>query len=46
MMGNGEPHQDLNVFTGTFLLNDLHVEVLFDSGADISIVSSKIAPLL
>ena len=46
VMGNGEPHQDPNVVTGTFLLNILRVRVLFDSGADMSFVSSKISSLL
>ena len=46
VMGNGEQHQDPNVVTGTFLLNNIRVRVLFDSGADRSFISSKIAPLL
>ena len=43
VMGNGERQQDPNVVTGTFLLNDFRVKVLFDSGADMSFVSSKIS---
>ena len=45
-MGNGEQHQNPNVVTGTFLLNNLRVKVSFDSGTDMSFVSSKIYPLL
>jgi hypothetical protein len=45
-MGNGEKQQNPNVVTNTFLLNNLHVKVLFDLGADMSFVSSKISPIL
>jgi hypothetical protein len=46
VIGNGEKQQNPNVVTGTFLLNNLRVKVLFDLGADMSFVSSKISPLL
>ncbi|GJZ72371.1 putative reverse transcriptase domain-containing protein [Tanacetum coccineum] len=39
-------HQDLNVVTGTFLLNQHLARVLFDSGADKSFVSISLASML
>nr|GEX37097.1 reverse transcriptase domain-containing protein [Tanacetum cinerariifolium] len=39
-------HQDLNVVTGTFLLNQHLARVLFDSGADKSFVSIPFASML
>ncbi|GJU13238.1 putative reverse transcriptase domain-containing protein [Tanacetum coccineum] len=39
-------HQDLNVVTGTFLLNQHLAKVLFDSGADKSFVSISLASKL
>ncbi|GKA73908.1 hypothetical protein Tco_0780210 [Tanacetum coccineum] len=39
-------HQDPNVVTGTFLLNQLLARVLFDSGADKSFVSIYLASML
>ncbi|GKA12122.1 putative nucleotidyltransferase, ribonuclease H [Tanacetum coccineum] len=38
--------QDLYVVTGTFSLNDHFATVLFDSGADFSLISTIFAPLL
>ncbi|GJW70332.1 reverse transcriptase domain-containing protein [Tanacetum coccineum] len=39
-------HQDPNVVTGTFLLNQNLARVLFDSGADKSFVSTSLASML
>nr|GEZ06772.1 putative reverse transcriptase domain-containing protein [Tanacetum cinerariifolium] len=39
-------HQDLNVVTGTFLLNHRPTRTLFDSGADRSFVSISFASML
>nr|GFC33194.1 putative reverse transcriptase domain-containing protein [Tanacetum cinerariifolium] len=39
-------HQDLNVVTGTFLLNQHLARVLFDSGADKSFISISLASML
>ncbi|GKE66111.1 putative reverse transcriptase domain-containing protein, partial [Tanacetum coccineum] len=39
-------HQDKNVVTGTFLLNQHVARVLFDSGADKSFVSISLASML
>ncbi|GJT22981.1 putative reverse transcriptase domain-containing protein [Tanacetum coccineum] len=41
-----EDLQDPKVVTGTFSLNDYFANVLFDSGADFSFISTKFAPLL
>ncbi|GJX37149.1 reverse transcriptase domain-containing protein [Tanacetum coccineum] len=41
-----EDHQDLNIVTGTFYLNNHYATMLFDSGADYSIVSTTFMPLL
>nr|GFC71954.1 putative reverse transcriptase domain-containing protein [Tanacetum cinerariifolium] len=38
--------QNLNVVTGTFLLNDHYACILFDSGADKSCVSSAFTPYI
>ncbi|GJV66568.1 putative reverse transcriptase domain-containing protein [Tanacetum coccineum] len=40
------PHQNLNVITGTFLLNDHYACILFDSGAERSFVSSAFTPFI
>nr|GEY59470.1 retrotransposon protein, putative, Ty3-gypsy subclass [Tanacetum cinerariifolium] len=37
---------DPNVVTGTYSLNNLYANVLFDSGADFSLISTKFVPLL
>ncbi|GJW80355.1 putative ribonuclease H-like domain-containing protein [Tanacetum coccineum] len=46
MLGAEEAHQDLNIVTGTFTLNDHFATTLFDSGADYSFVSTTFIPLL
>ncbi|GKD79775.1 putative reverse transcriptase domain-containing protein, partial [Tanacetum coccineum] len=40
-LGGGDGNPDSNVITGTFLLNKYHAYILFDSGADRSIISVK-----
>nr|GEU56103.1 hypothetical protein [Tanacetum cinerariifolium] len=40
------PQENPNVVTGTFLLNDHYVSVLFDSGAERSFVSIKFTPFI
>nr|GEU67445.1 hypothetical protein [Tanacetum cinerariifolium] len=40
------PQQNLNVVTGTFLLNDHYASVLFDSGAERSFVSTEFTPFI
>ncbi|GKA95014.1 putative reverse transcriptase domain-containing protein [Tanacetum coccineum] len=46
MLRDKNVHQDLNVVTGTFLLNQHLARVLFDSGADKSFVSISLASML
>ncbi|GJU01664.1 putative reverse transcriptase domain-containing protein [Tanacetum coccineum] len=46
MLGPEEAHQDLNIVTGTFTLNNHFATTLFDSGADYSFVSTTFIPLL
>ncbi|GJW13971.1 putative reverse transcriptase domain-containing protein [Tanacetum coccineum] len=46
MSGGGEPNPGSNTVTGTFLLNDHHAYMLFDSGADRSFVSNTFSALL
>ncbi|GKD23173.1 putative reverse transcriptase domain-containing protein, partial [Tanacetum coccineum] len=46
MLGAEEAHQDPNIVTGTFTLNNHFVTTLFDSGADYSFVSTTFIPLL
>nr|GEW02194.1 putative reverse transcriptase domain-containing protein [Tanacetum cinerariifolium] len=46
MMGAEEAHQDSNIMTGTFTLNDYYATTLFDSGTDYSFVSTTFIPLL
>ncbi|GKC11213.1 putative reverse transcriptase domain-containing protein [Tanacetum coccineum] len=46
MLGAEEAHQDLNIVTGTFTLNNHFTTTLFDSGADYSFVSTTFIPLL
>ncbi|GKB40371.1 putative reverse transcriptase domain-containing protein, partial [Tanacetum coccineum] len=41
-----EAAKDSSVITGTFSLNDHFATVLFDSGADFSFISTKLAPIL
>ncbi|GKC47974.1 putative reverse transcriptase domain-containing protein [Tanacetum coccineum] len=46
MLGAEEAHQDPNIVTGTFILNNHFATTLFDSGADYSFVSTTFIPLL
>ncbi|GJV46228.1 putative reverse transcriptase domain-containing protein [Tanacetum coccineum] len=46
MLGAEEAHQDPNIMTGTFTLNNHYVITLFDSGANYSLVSTTFIPLL
>ncbi|GKD21126.1 putative reverse transcriptase domain-containing protein [Tanacetum coccineum] len=46
MLRDKNAHQDPNVVTGTFLLNQHLARVLFDSGADKSFVSISLASML
>ncbi|GJX35519.1 reverse transcriptase domain-containing protein, partial [Tanacetum coccineum] len=46
MLKDRNAHQDLNVVTGTFLLNQHLAKVLFDSGADRSFISISLASML
>ncbi|GKA50665.1 putative reverse transcriptase domain-containing protein [Tanacetum coccineum] len=46
MLRNKNAHQDPNVVTGTFLLNQHLAKVLFDSGADRSFISISLASML
>ncbi|GKF10912.1 putative reverse transcriptase domain-containing protein, partial [Tanacetum coccineum] len=46
ILGAEEAHQDLNIVTGTFTLNNHFATTLFDSGADYSFVSTTFIPLL
>ncbi|GKA80917.1 putative reverse transcriptase domain-containing protein [Tanacetum coccineum] len=46
MLGVEEVHQDPNIMTSTFTLNDHYATTLFDSGADYSFVSTTFIPLL
>ncbi|GJV13004.1 putative reverse transcriptase domain-containing protein [Tanacetum coccineum] len=46
MMRDKNAHQDPNVVTGTFLLNQHLARILFDSGADKSFISISLASML
>ncbi|GJR37372.1 putative reverse transcriptase domain-containing protein [Tanacetum coccineum] len=46
VLGGGEANPGSNAITGTFLLNDHHAYILFDSGADRSFVSNTFSALL
>ncbi|GJT40150.1 putative reverse transcriptase domain-containing protein [Tanacetum coccineum] len=46
VLGGGDVNLDSNTVTGTFLLNDHHAYMLFDSGADRSFVSNTFSALL
>ncbi|GJT35617.1 putative reverse transcriptase domain-containing protein [Tanacetum coccineum] len=46
MLGAKEAHQDPNIMTGTFTLNNHFATTLFDSGADYSFVSTTFIPML
>ncbi|GJT96033.1 putative reverse transcriptase domain-containing protein [Tanacetum coccineum] len=45
-IGGGGTNPDSNVVTGTFLLNNCYASMLFNSGADISFMSSTFSALL
>ncbi|GJS03063.1 putative reverse transcriptase domain-containing protein [Tanacetum coccineum] len=45
-LGGGEANPDLNVVTGTFLLNNRYASILFDTGADRSFVSTAFSSLI
>ncbi|GJT27367.1 putative reverse transcriptase domain-containing protein [Tanacetum coccineum] len=45
MLGAEEAHQDPNIMTGTFTLNNHYATTLFDSGSDYSFVSTTFIPL-
>ncbi|GKB60675.1 putative reverse transcriptase domain-containing protein [Tanacetum coccineum] len=46
MLRDRNAHQDLNVVTGMFLLNQHLARVLFDSGADKSFISTSLVSIL
>ncbi|GJW90310.1 putative reverse transcriptase domain-containing protein, partial [Tanacetum coccineum] len=46
VLGGGDANPGPNTVTGTFLLNDHHVYMLFDLGADRSFVSNTFSALL
>nr|GEW13274.1 hypothetical protein [Tanacetum cinerariifolium] len=46
VLGGGEANPDLNVVTGTFLLNNHYASMIFDSGADRRFVSTTFSTLL
>ncbi|GKB98487.1 putative reverse transcriptase domain-containing protein, partial [Tanacetum coccineum] len=46
VVGNAGTNPDSNVITGTFLLNDRYVSILFDTGADRSFVSTTFSSLI
>ncbi|GJU76510.1 putative reverse transcriptase domain-containing protein [Tanacetum coccineum] len=46
VLGGGDANPDSNVVKGTFLLNNHYAFILFDSGADISFVSTTFSTLL
>ncbi|GJS53702.1 reverse transcriptase domain-containing protein [Tanacetum coccineum] len=45
-LGGGEANQDLDVVTGTFLLNNRYASILFDTSADRSFVSTTFSSLI
>ncbi|GJZ11825.1 putative reverse transcriptase domain-containing protein [Tanacetum coccineum] len=46
VLGGGDANSGSNTVTGTFLLNDHHAYMLFDSGADRSFISNTFSALL
>ncbi|GKD47437.1 putative reverse transcriptase domain-containing protein, partial [Tanacetum coccineum] len=44
--GNASRNPDSNVVTGTFLLNNRYASILFDTGADISFISTAFSSLI
>ncbi|GJS93417.1 reverse transcriptase domain-containing protein [Tanacetum coccineum] len=45
-VGNAGKNPDANVVTGTFLLNNCYASILFDTGADMSFVSTAFSSLI
>ncbi|GJY95337.1 reverse transcriptase domain-containing protein [Tanacetum coccineum] len=45
-LGGGEANQDPNVVTGTFLLNNRYVSIIFDTVVDRSFASTTFSPLI
>ncbi|KAD4982080.1 hypothetical protein E3N88_18751 [Mikania micrantha] len=45
VIGTSEAREDPSVITGTFLINDHYVSIIFDTGADKSFVSTNTASL-
>ncbi|KAI3711964.1 hypothetical protein L1987_70513 [Smallanthus sonchifolius] len=45
-LGAGDARQDPNVVMGTFLINDIHASILFDTGADRSFISTEFRSLI
>ncbi|GKC72501.1 hypothetical protein Tco_1118384, partial [Tanacetum coccineum] len=45
-LGGGESNPDLNVVTGTFLLNNRYASILFDTGVDRSFMSTTFNSLI
>ncbi|MFS7936400.1 putative aspartic peptidase, active, aspartic peptidase domain superfamily [Helianthus anomalus] len=46
VLGQGDTRNDPNVVMGKFLLDNIYVTILFDSGADTSYMSVKMSQLL
>ncbi|GKC86076.1 putative reverse transcriptase domain-containing protein, partial [Tanacetum coccineum] len=46
IVGNAGTNPDSNVVTGTFILNDRYASILFDTGADISFISTTFSSLI
>ncbi|XP_076924948.1 uncharacterized protein LOC143587582 [Bidens hawaiensis] len=46
VIGTKDARQDPSTITGTFLVNGHYAYILFDTGADLSFVSTKFRPLL
>ncbi|KAI3775993.1 hypothetical protein L1987_45753 [Smallanthus sonchifolius] len=46
VMGAGDTRKDLDIVTGTFLINNHYASILFDTGADMSFVSNDFKSLL
>ncbi|GJY76899.1 putative reverse transcriptase domain-containing protein [Tanacetum coccineum] len=46
VIGTENPQQNINVVTGTFLVNDHYACILFDSGAEKSFVSTAFTPFI
>ncbi|GKG40964.1 putative reverse transcriptase domain-containing protein, partial [Tanacetum coccineum] len=44
--GNASGNPDANVVMGTFLLNNHYASILFDTGADISFISTAFSSLI